>query len=91
MTTNPKTLKRQLAQRERFISQMLTLLAKGPMYRADLARAMAVSYGTLQAIVRYARINGWIVSQGKYYINPHNVFVADGKVIRTNKMEAVND
>lgn len=89
--TTQKTLQRQLAKRERFISQMLTLLAKGPMYRADLARAMSVSYGTLQAIVLYARINGWIVSQGKYYINPHNVLVVDGKVIRTNTMEVCND
>ena len=91
MTTNPKTLQRQLAQRERYVSQLLALLAERPLYRADLARAMAVSYGTLQAIVRYARINGWIVSQGKYYINPHNVMVADGKVIRTNTMEVCND
>lgn len=89
--TTQRTLQRQLAQRERYISQMLSLLAKEPMYRADLASAMAVSYGTLQAIVKYARVNGWIVSQGKYYINPHNVMVADGKVIRKNKMEVCID
>lgn len=70
---------------------MLALLAEKPLFRAELARGMAVSYGTLQAIVRYARMNGWIVSQGKYYINPHNVMVADGKVIRTNKIEVCND
>lgn len=86
MTTNPRTLKRQLERREVYISKMLALLADRPLYRAELARAMAVSYGTLHAIVRYARVNGWIVSQGRYYINPHNVMVADGKII---KMEAV--
>lgn len=88
MTTNPKTLKRQAERTEARINKTLALLAVKPLYRDELAREMAISLGTLIPLVRYARTQGWIVAQGKYYINPHNVFVADGKIIK-NKMELV--
>lgn len=88
MTTNPKTLKRQAERTETRINKMLALLAVRPLYRDELAREMSISLGTLLPLVRYARTHGWIVAQGKYYINPHNVFVADGKIVK-NQLETV--
>lgn len=87
--TTQKTLQRQAERKEARISQMLSLLAERPLYRDELCRAMSISTGTTQEIIRYAKEQGWIISHGKYYINPYTVFVADGKIVRDYKMDAV--
>jgi len=89
--TTQKTLKRQAERREARVSQLLALLAERPRYRDELSREMSMSYGLLQPLIKYAKEQGWIISQGKYYINPYAVLVAGGKIIRDYKMEAVND
>lgn len=89
MTTNPKTPKRQAERTEARINKMLALLAVRPRYRDELAREMSISLGTLIPLVKYARAHGWIVAQGKYYINPHNVMVADGKIVKNKMTETI--
>lgn len=89
MTTTQKTKQRQAASMESRISQMLALLAIRPLYRDELCQAMAISTGTIQEVIKYAKAQGWIISQGKYYINPYTVIVADGKIVRDYQMEAV--
>lgn len=81
-TQNKKTLQRQAERREARINQMLALLAVSPMYRRELASAMNISLCVLYYLVKYAREQNWIVCQGKYYLNPHTVMVAGGKVVR---------
>lgn len=73
---------RRIARMEARLDQMLLLLAEQPRYRADLEKAMGVSRFTLYHVLNYAKDNNLIVSQGRYYINPHHVKVEGGKVIR---------
>lgn len=87
--TTQKTQQRQAARMEARVSKMLSLLAREPLYREDLARAMGLSEWVLKQVVRYAKDQNWIISQGRYYINPRTVFVADGQIVRDYKMEAV--
>ncbi len=73
---------RRIARMEERVTQMLVLLAEKPRYRSDLMKAMGISSYTLLMVTRYAKENNWIVSQGKYYVNPHLVKIEGGKVIR---------
>lgn len=43
---------------------------------------MGISSYTLLMVTRYAKENNWIVSQGRYYVNPHHVKIEGGMVIR---------
>lgn len=74
--------RRRIERMEARINQMLTLLAEKPLYRDDLAKKMGISLFTLYYVTRYAKEQGWVVSQGKYYLNPNNIMVVGGKVIR---------
>ena len=73
---------RRIARMEARLDQMLLLLAEQPRFRKDLAKAMSISSFTLYQVARYAKENNWIVSQGKYYVNPHHVKIEGGRVIR---------
>ena len=79
--------RRRIERMEARIDQMLTLLAKRPMYHDELAKEMKISLYPLYHVVRYAKDNNWIVSQGRYHLNPHTVMVAGGKVIRLQTEE----
>lgn len=78
--------KKQAERREARIHKMLALLAEKPYYRNDLAREMGISYYTLYFLTSYAIEQNWIVSQGKYYLNPNTVMVAGGKVVKVEGM-----
>jgi len=73
---------RRIARMEARPNHMLLLLAETPRYRAGLVKAMGISKFTLYHVLKYAKDNNLIVSQGRYYINPHHVKVEGGKVIR---------
>jgi len=85
--TTEKTLKRRADLQEVRVTQLLSLLAKRPLYRDEICRAMGISLKTMYKLTGYARSQCWIVVQGKYYINPHTVMVADGKIVRDYEME----
>lgn len=73
---------RRIARMEARVDLILILLAEKPRYRDDLGKAMGISSFTLYHVVRYAKEQNWIVSQGRYYLNPHTVKVEGSKVIR---------
>ncbi len=73
---------RRIARMEARVTQVLALLAEKPYFKGDLEKAMGISSFTLYHVIRYAKEQNWIVSQGRYYLNPHTVYVAGGKVVR---------
>lgn len=87
--TNPHDIVKPTQLQEERISKILALLAERQdgMYRDELMQALGIPQPTLHYLVKYARTHGWIVCQTKYYINPHNVMVAGGKVIRLQTAE----
>lgn len=73
---------RRIARMEARVNLLLSLLAEKPRYRSDLEKEMGVSRSTLHHVVRYAKEQNWIVSQGHYYLNPHTVRIEGNTVVR---------